>query len=381
MNNNQINNALHVLPQGPFISKQTQVTFVTSNKGCIQANFCPEPGAPGGSGIQGPPGPPGPQGPTGGAPGPTGPAGPVGPAGIGAGPTGPAGPVGPPGSFIGPPGTDGPVGALGPTGAPGASGVPGAPGPTGAQGAPGSAGPTGPIGTSGNDGPPGATGPPGLPGPGGSVGPPGATGPTGAPGPIGAPGNGGPTGAQGPTGAPGIQGPNGPVSSTQQNQIGIISFGAADGSLSATGWKNGTPSWLFPGMAGGLGGPGSQPYAVSVGHPVPAISVPFQAKCQEISFGFNGLPAPTFSTKLKIYAYCNIDPTTGLPLAPSQEIVITIPTNTSCGCIRSIDTAWVGTSLGLTPTGANPTSSVSVAIQSDTPGSYLGCISVSLKLS
>ena len=48
MNNNQINNALHVLPQGPFISKQTRVTFVTANKGCIQANFCPEPGAPGG---------------------------------------------------------------------------------------------------------------------------------------------------------------------------------------------------------------------------------------------------------------------------------------------------------------------------------------------
>ena len=207
----------------------------------------------------------------------------------------------------------------------------------------------------------------------------GVEGPQGKRGRRGLPGS---TGAQGPTGAPGIQGPNGPVSSTQQNQIGIISFGTADGSLSATGWKNGTPSWLFPGMAGGLGGPGSQPYAVSVGHPVPAISVPFQAKCQEISFGFNGLPAPTFSTKLKIYAYCNIDPTTGLPFAPSsQEIVITIPANTSCGCIRSIDTAWVGTSLGLTPTGANPTSSVSVAIQSDTPGSYLGCISVSLKLS
>ena len=60
MNSNQINNALHVLPQGPFISKQTQVTHVTANKGCIQVDFCPEPGAPGGSGIQGPPGPPGP---------------------------------------------------------------------------------------------------------------------------------------------------------------------------------------------------------------------------------------------------------------------------------------------------------------------------------
>ena len=63
MNSNQINNALHVLPQGPFISKQTQVTHVTANEGCIQVDFCPEPGAPGGSGGVGPPGPPGPTGP------------------------------------------------------------------------------------------------------------------------------------------------------------------------------------------------------------------------------------------------------------------------------------------------------------------------------
>ena len=52
MSSNQINNALHVLPQGPFISKQTQVTQITANKGCIQVDFCPESGPPGGLHVE-----------------------------------------------------------------------------------------------------------------------------------------------------------------------------------------------------------------------------------------------------------------------------------------------------------------------------------------
>ena len=79
MDNNQINDALHVNPLGTFVSTQSQVnqlmagggTFSTvlpgsdsipekTNKGCIQVDFCPDPGAPGGAGLVGPPGPPGP---------------------------------------------------------------------------------------------------------------------------------------------------------------------------------------------------------------------------------------------------------------------------------------------------------------------------------
>ena len=387
MNSNQINNALHVLPQGPFISKQTQVTHVTANKGCIQVDFCPEPGAPGGSGTQGPPGPPGPQGPTTGLPGPVGAQGPPGPPGVGAGPIGPSGPIGPPGTIAGAPGTDGPIGAPGPTGQPGAQGTSGAPGAQGAPGPQGGPGANGPPGAPGNDGPPGPPGPPGPTGPGGvTTGPPGPPGPPGGTGPGGPGGNNGPPGSQGPPGPPGPPGPTGPESSTIQNQIDIISFGAADATGLGTGWKSGNPCWLFPGMAGSGTAGGAQPYLVSANHPVPAISVPFPAKCQEISFGFNG-PAPNFTTQLKIYAYCNIVQATGLPGdvapgVPAQEVVITIPSGSSCGCVRVGDAAWVGTSLGLTPDGPNPTSTVSVAIQGLTPGGvYNGCISVSLKLS
>ncbi len=389
MSSNQINNALHVLPQGPFISKQTQVTQVTANKGCIQVDFCPESGPPGGTGSQGPPGPPGPQGPTGGA-GINGPPGPPGPPGTGGGPVGPPGPPGAPGSIAGPPGTDGPVGPPGPTGipgAPGATGATGPPGATGPQGGPGPNGPPGPPGTNGPGGPLGSPGPTGLSGPGGATG---ATGPPGGPGGPGATGPGGNQGPQGPVGPTGNPGPDGPTSSTQQGQIDIISFGAINSGIgTGTGWQpdintDGSPAWLFPGLAGNGISPNSFPYTVAAGHAAPAASIPYQTKCEEIGYSFNG-PSPNFEIKLKIYAYCEIDLTTGEPTGTFQVVTITIPQNADCGCIKSSDPEWSGTSLGFSPGPGIPTSTVSVAIQgvanTVNVGSYTGCISVSLKLS
>ena len=404
MSSNQINNALHVKPNGAFISTQSQMNQLTANKGCIQVDFCPGPGGPGGQGAAGPPGPPGPPATN---PGPTGPAvpGPPGPPGIGGGPAGPPGVIGPPGTAPGPPG---PSGAVGPPGVPGAVGAVGDPGPTGIPGPTGGPGPVGPTGGPGPDGPTGGPGPTGPGGNAGGIGPNGPSGPpglTGAPGGAGGPGGpgpDGPPGADGPTGAIGPPGPDGPdgtaVNPSNAPQFGIVTFGAGDTTSSASNWKPtinspGQVCWLFPGYGGwtGVNVSSAAPYPKSAGHPVPGSVVPIEfAKCQEIGYVFNG-GARSFATVIKIYAYCRVNqPTNGDDWEPAagQLVTLTIPGNSTCGCIRTGDPEWTGTSLQLNcnDTLTDPQQNVvSVAIQGlvgfgPPYGEYNGGISISLKI-
>ena len=434
MNSNQINNALHVNPLGAFVSTQSQVNQLTAgggtfsavlpgsdsipektNKGCIQVDFCPDPGAPGGVGLVGPPGPPGPPATNPGGPGPIGPPGPVGPPGIGGGPAGIPGPAGPPGTTVGPPGPAGIPGIQGLTGPTGVAG------PTGPAGIPGGAGAVGPIGPIGPTGPTGPTGPgPGPAGPAGPQGPQGIQGiagiagpqgPTGGAGPPGGAGPQGPQGSQGPAGPPGIPGPPGPPGApTISNQFAILTFGAGDtrpDGGTAASWKptstgNGTRSWLWSGY-GGLGGAGLglPPYPVQSGHTVPSAVVPIaNAKCQEIGYVFNG-GAPAFATEVLIEAYCGVNQPTGGgdwvpdPTDPAyNSVTVTIPGSSACGCITSSDNTpggpfWNGTSLTLIcndTVGGPQSNTVSVSITGQGPtfgppyGDYNGGISISLKL-
>ncbi len=358
------------------VETQTQLNYVTANKGCIQVDFCPD-RAPGPLGAGGPPGPPGPPG-AGGPPGPPGPPGSPGPPGPANGPPGPQGPQGPPGP---------------PSNIPGTTGPPGTAGPQGPQGPQGATGNQGPQGATGNQGPVGAAGIPGPAGPQGNQGPAGAQGPTGAvgaPGTAGTPstaqgpqGNQGPQGPQGPVGLQGLQGPAGaagpggllgpPGSVVVLNKFlpfAILgNFPGIGGTPAPTSTINGYPpstqgtNWLpgitgdgkecflFPGMPElGLNTFNTSTDALSR-LPLPACSCPILNdtsglnQIKEIGYSFNGVfeQGSTYidSIVIKVYTYCKLT-SSGVPDIPSNSGTVTIndpfgpnPNNPfPCGCAR-----------------------------------------------
>jgi hypothetical protein len=144
-----------------------------------------------------------------------------------------------------------------------------------------------------------------------------------------------------------------------------------------------------PGVTTGL-----NPYPKSSGHPVPSGIIPFNGKCQEIGYVFNGPSPPIFPTKLKIYSFCGVDYGTGTdwepdPIGSGGSVTdITIPANSSCGCIRQNSTGGsfsIAINCNNGTASPNQASTIAVAIQGAIGpgppyGVYNGGISISLKI-